>query len=141
MVKVLSCFLFVCVFFALVVVLPVGTFMLEVTVFDNDGGLTRTSLLNQCNIEIISNSTCWNVSQLINDYFDNYQVISSNVQYLYVLQTLQTILEYLEQITYINSHCWTSLFVQVLGSMSQHFGSGNININLCQTPYVVVCAS
>lgn len=130
--------------FSVDVILPVGVFTLAVKVIDYDGRSTIQSFATECHIEVKqwSNSSCSNLTEQISDHLNHKQVFSTNGKHLYVLQVLQTVIEYLDQTVGENDHadvnCWMEMFQQVVLVVEAYFGS--VGGSLCQTVFGVVCS-
>ena len=77
----------------------VGSFDLEVIVYDNNGAFT-TATIEGCSIELLSNSemTCNDLTLIVLQIEENSQTyLSTHAKFEYIFQHLQSILEYLNK--------------------------------------------
>ena len=139
------------------VILPIGQFTLQAAVYNSDSSVSASNQNIECNIILNTNNSylddqdCLNLSNVVYQHLimtdvkihDNQTpLILSNRKYVYLLQTIQVALEYLDQTSpvsldkpHLNETCWMMLFNEVLDVTNIYFG----NANLCQTSYVTVC--
>ena len=82
-------------------------------------------------IDICDTNITWLVSV-------SYALLSTNEQYLYLFQSLQSILEHMNEIgnseANLDKNCFENMFEDVMSVIHRHFGSEQ----LCQTYYVIV---
>lgn len=137
--------------------MPLGSFILEATVFDSDGVSTSAysdiicniqlnNSINECDVAAISSI---NITYMFTDLIEtklSFSMLSTKSRYLYLLQSLQSILQYLDG---INTNCINDDFdityilyhklINLLDIIHNYFGSQHTD--LCQSGFVVVCCT
>ena len=125
--------------------LPIGTFLLQVTVFDLNGNFETIPFDNVCNIRISLNDDdgggidtgngeyiekkC-NVTQSINNLIAK-SLLSTNEKYTFVFQTVAAAISYFGYID-----CRIANIIDLFDLIAHTFGSSRTD--LCQTRYVAV---
>ena len=125
------------------VALPaIGTYDLQVTVYDNNGAFA-TATIEACNIELLAEAhvICADLITVIETIDNNAATyLSTHSKFNFLLQRLQSILEYLnmeETFADVGSDCTAELALEMLDIIYDNFGSNDSS--LCETSYSVVC--
>ena len=126
-------------------ILPYGSFILQVNVYDSNGGQGTIFYDYSCNILVKdTSSNCSTLyTAITNLEFNSNDVISTTLQYLQYFQNLNAILEYLLNSFYddsdlaIDSECILNGLTYILDSIYSHFRPRKANI--CSTGFPVVC--
>ena len=124
------------------VLLPIGNYSLQATVFDASGAAdskimqeTCTTVIASSNIEFCEDID--NITKVIEDQLDRYNLLPQAKKYFKNFQIFEAALGYLA--TYTNVKCHidiTQVLHDILQLIANEFGS--VHANLCQTGYVAV---
>lgn len=125
------------------VTLPVvGSFALQVTVYDNNGAFT-TATIEGCSIELLSSTdmTCNDLTSIILQIEENSQTyLSTHSKFEYLFQHLQSILEYLNKENndmVVGNDCLEEITLDMLDIIHDNFGTNYTS--LCESSYTLVC--